>query len=117
MLNKTDGEFLPGLGLGKPASLEKWACIPDLFRTALGAAYEAFDQAGAPLGYELGPDNLLVQEYYLRGMVVFIFWMDIKGEPTYYTYSYELPPNLISELALIGKWPALYANLEGMRAN
>lgn len=115
-LNKIDGETLPGIGRGKPADLEKWACIPDLFKTALGAAYAAFDEAGAPEGHELGPDNLLVQEHHLLGAVMFIFWMKIAGDDVYYTYRFDLPPNLIAELAVTGRWPAIYA-LPNLRAN
>lgn len=116
-LDKELGETLPGIGRGVPASVEKWACIPELFQAALAGAYAAFDEAGAPAGYELGPDNLLVQEHHLLGMVVFIFWMPIAGADAYYTYSYDLPPELTSELALVGKWPALYAGLPGMKAH
>lgn len=116
MLNKIDGETLPGLGRGKPADLEKWACIPDLFNTALAAAYGAFDEAGAPADHQLGPDNLLIQEFHLASKLVFTFWMPIKGEDTYFHYTFDLPPNLIAELAVTGRWPAIYA-LPNLRAN
>ena len=116
-LNKTDGEILPGLGRGVMATPEKWLCIPNLFPEALAAAYDAFDRAGAAPGYELGPSNLLIQEYHLHGLVVFIWWKQIDGIDKFYHYTFELSPELISELALIGKWPALYAALPNMRAN
>jgi len=115
-LNKIDGEPLPGLGVGKPASPEKWACVPGLFKTALAAAYEAFDAAGAPEDQELGPDNLLIQEFHLASKLVFTFWLVIKGEDKYFHYTFDLPPGLTSELALVGRWPSLYAGLPG-RAN
>jgi hypothetical protein len=115
-LNKVEGEILAGLGRGKPADLEKWACIPDLFKTALAGAYEAFDAAGAPEGYEIGPTNLLIQEFHLASKLVFTFWMPISGQDTYFHYTFDLPPNLIAELAVTGRWPAIYA-LHNLRAN
>lgn len=116
-LNKVEGEILPGIGRGKPADLEKWACVPALFNTALAAAYEAFDAAGAPEGHELGPDNLLVQEYHFLSKVVFMFWMQIRGEDSYFHYTFDLPQDMVSELALAGKWPAVYAVPRNLRAN
>jgi hypothetical protein len=108
-LNKVDGEDLPGLGKGRVASVEKWADIEDMLAIAAQVAADKFHEAGAPKDISLTEDNILVQEFHLASKVVFTFWLPINGADHFYHYTYTLGPAMLAELAVTGKWPAIYA--------
>lgn len=104
MLNKTEGEMLGALGRGKVVPTDKWIGFLD---TARQFAELEFQKKGARLPIRFSPDDILVQEYHLAQMIVFIFAKKIKGETYYYTYDYKFPPELISQLVLTGQWPVI----------
>lgn len=108
-LNKTDGEPLPGIGVGKVVPVEKWDGILGLIETSAAAAYSEFRKAGAPKDTRFTADNILVQEYYLLDTVVFIYWKRINGVDHYYPYTFKFGKDALVELAASGKWPSIYA--------
>lgn len=117
MLNKTDGELLDGLGRGKPVPIDKWADVFDMLNVASAAAAIEFAKLGAPRPIKFTEANILVQEHYLFAKVVWLFWMPIKGVDRYYPYTFELGKEVLAELAVTGKWPAIYAMPADARAN
>jgi hypothetical protein len=117
MLNKTDGELLDGIGRGKPVPIEKWADVFDMLNVASTAAVAEFAKLGAPRPIKFTESNILVQEHHLFSKIVFMFWMPIKGIDQYYPYTFELGNEAIAELAVTGKWPAIYAMPPSARAN
>jgi hypothetical protein len=116
-LNKTDGEFLGDLGRGKPVPIEKWAEVFDMLNVASAAAALNFIKKGAPRPIQFSADNIMVQEHHFFSKIVWIFWMQIKGRDHYDTYTFELGKEAIAELALVGKWPAVYAMPADVRVN
>lgn len=109
MLNKTEGEELPGIGRGKPAPIEKWARVLGMLDVAATAAEIEFAKLGAPQPIKFTEANILVQEYHLLAKVIFLFWMKINGVDRYYPYTFALGENILGELAVTGKWPAIHA--------
>jgi hypothetical protein len=107
-LNKTDGEILPGLGKGKPVSVDKWADVLGMAEVAALAAAANFKKVGAPTPISFSEENVLVQEFHFAAKVVWTFQMDIKGETFFYHYTFDLGPQIIPELVMSGKWPAIY---------
>lgn len=116
-LNKIDGESLGEIGRGKVAPIEKWAEVFDMLNIASAAAALEFAKMGAPRPIKFTSDNILIQEYYLLDKVVWLFWMVIKGVDRYYPYTFTLGKEVLGELAVTGKWPAIYAAPADMRAN
>lgn len=107
-LNKVDGENLPIIGRGKPVSPSKWADVFEMGEVAGIAAAANFKKAGAPTPISFSEENVLVQEYHLLAKVVWTFQYDIKGETFFYHYTFDLGPQIIPELVMSGKWPAIY---------
>lgn len=108
-LNKIDGEELAGRGKGVVAPVEKWADVCGMLEIAAQYAADEFHKAGAPKDIKLTEANVSVQEYYFFSEIVFIFWLPIKGVDHYYTYAFKLGPQILAELAVTGKWPAIFA--------
>ena len=117
MLNLTEGEMLAGLGRGKPAPIEKWALVIDMLNVAQTAAIEAFAAAGAERPIRFTAENILVMEYHLLSKVAWVFWLPINGGDQYYTYTFDIGPEVIRDLALAGMWPAIYAMPAPARMN
>lgn len=107
MLNRTEGEDLPILGRGKVVDTDKWAGVFDMLEVAAGAAASEFRKKGAPWPVKFAADNVLVQEYHLQGIVMWLFWLRIKGEDYYYHYKFELGNKVIGELVSMGMWPQI----------
>jgi hypothetical protein len=113
-LNINEGEHLDGLGKGRPVPPAKWARFMD---AAAEAARHHFEKAGARRGLQFDPGQILVQEYWLTGMIVITFCVEIAGVENFYNYTLTLSREAIAELALTGAWPATYADLPNLRAN
>jgi hypothetical protein len=113
-LNKVDGEHLNGLGRGKPAPISKWERFVDV---AADLARKHFESAGAPSGFSLDPDQILVQDFWLHSTVVITFCVPISGVEHFYNYTLDLSREAVAELALSGHWPATFADLPKLRAN
>ncbi len=109
IFNRERGEELAGIGRGAVVPIEKWAEVENMLAIAAQFAADKFHEAGAPKDIRLTEDNILVQEYHLLAQVVFIFWLPIKGVDHYYTYAFKLGPQILAELAVTGKWPAIFA--------
>lgn len=116
-LNRDEGEMLAGLGRGKPAPVEKWALVIDMLNVAQTAAIKNFAAAGAERPIHFAADNILVMEYHLLSKVVWLFWLPINGVDQYYTYTFDIGPEVIRELAVAGLWPAIYAMPPDARVN
>jgi hypothetical protein len=116
-LNKTEGEILGLMGRGKPVPIEKWASVFDMMNVACAAAMVEFAKKGAPRPIKFSESNILVQEYHLVNKVVWTFWMVIKGHDQYYHYTFTLGDKVLGELAVTGKWPAIYAAPADLRVN
>lgn len=113
-LDKENGEHLDGLGRGKPVPLEKWSRFID---AAAEAARHHLEAAGAPKGFPINRDQILVQEFWLHSKIVITFCVPVKGVDQFYNYTLDLSREAVAELALIGQWPAVYADLPNLRAN
>lgn len=109
MFNREQGEELSGIGRGVVAPIEKWAEVENMLEIAAQFAADKFHEAGAPKDIRLTEDNIQIQEYHILSQIVFIFWLPIKGVDHYYTYAFKLGPAMLAELAVTGKWPAIYA--------
>lgn len=113
-LNQVDGEHLDGLGRGKPVHPNKWARFVD---AAAEAARHHFEAAGARKNLQFDRGQILVQEFWLTGMIVITFCVEIAGIENFYNYTLTLSREAIAELALSGQWPAIYSDLPNLRAN
>jgi len=113
-LDREKGEFLEGLGRGRVVPTAKWARFLDV---AADLARKHFEEAGARRNIVFSPEQILAQEFVLHSKIVFTFCVPIAGLDHFYNYTLELSPQAVSELALTGQWPAVYADLPNMRAN
>lgn len=107
-LDKVNGEELAGLGRGKPVPAGKWADVVQMGEVAGLHAAKRFNEKGAALPITFSEENVLVMEYHFSSKVVWLFCMNIHGQEHYADYTFTLGPEIIPELVVANKWPAVY---------
>lgn len=107
-LDREHGEMIDDLGPHDAiAPLSKWYDC-GLVQDAAQQAADVYAQAGAMIPVVFAEDDILIQEYHQQQKVVVLFQRKVRGEELYYQYTYDLPNDLVADLALTGKWPSLH---------
>lgn len=103
--NREKGEFLAGLGTDYViAPNGRWTDTP-LYDEAARHALEVFRESGSlAIRQHFDDDEILVQEYPKSRKLAFLFCRKIRNEPYYYTFTWDLPPEMITELRMSGRW-------------
>ena len=103
-LDKHKGELIGYLGDDYVVvPLAQWGDTP-LYRQAEDAAAAAFMASGAIVPFSFDDHDVVVQEYPRKHKLAFLFQKRIKGKEHFYPYVFDLPPQVVTELALVGRW-------------
>ena len=104
-LNREKGEFLEGLGTDYVVAPNHRWIDTKLFKEAARHALEVFRESGSlAIRQHFDDDEILVQEYPKQRKLAFLFCRKIRNEPYYYTFTWDLPPEMIAELRMSGRW-------------
>jgi hypothetical protein len=103
-LDHTNGEIIEGLGKEfRVVPNDKWR-ESKLFETAARTAATAFLKAGALWPVRFDDREILMQEYPADNRLVIVFQKTIRGNETLFPWVWDLPPEMVKELAALGKW-------------